>query len=172
MLTKVAGVWKRSKLNVNVAGDNRPCSLGHVNVDGEWRLFYDGDTHPEEYVIQVAVFDAPNEWAGFHSSPGREAGTISVEQQQGADIRDMNAAQVDIRGPLFFQFGIFYTSPLPKAIKYVSVGEHERLPYVVGQLDQAGDVVRYFFSDGVTDIYQYLKSLEGQDVLIKLWVEN
>lgn len=165
----ISGVWKRPKIKLNILGVWTACKLGYVNVGGTWKPFYDDSMHIEEYVVTVGLFNAPGDWAGFYINMAN-AGTVSPTSHQGIAIRDMNASAADILGPLYFQFAALGTSLFPKAIRFVSVGIHEKIPFHSNMV--GGDAARYFFTNGVTNIYNYLASLAGQTVTIKVWVDN
>lgn len=165
MNIKITGTWKRSKLSVAVSGAWRNVENAYVKVGGAWKPFYPTIV-PVTYTVTVAQFSAPGLWAGFYTGGG---GVVSPTTLDGVSIRDMNSSQSDIKGPMFFQFGYMGSTELTRRVRYVSVGIHEKLPY--NSTINGGGVMRFFFGDGIVNVYEYLKALSGQNVTITLWVE-
>jgi len=149
--------------SVNVLGQWKLVEERYVKVNGMWK----SDMEIQTYALTVKAFNAPGKWVGFNDT---SAGSVSPNTHQGFAIRDMNSPEESMTGPLSFQLGIWTTTGLPRAVKYVSVGEHEKIPF--DSLVNEGSLVRYFFSDGVTNLYEYLKARVDTVVTIKLWLET
>lgn len=123
----------------------------------------------DEYVftVTVAEFLAPGKWVGFFAEQG---GSVTPNVINGVTIRDFDAAELDLKGPMFFQFAIYQSTPLPRPVRYATVGIHEKLSF--SNTVSAASMTRYFFGNGQVNVYEYLKSLLGQTVTIKLYMDK
>lgn len=137
-------------------------SLVYQKDNGVWKVAHRNEII-EEFQIRVGTFNAPQLWYGFFKEGSPDPGTVSPTYYRGSEIRDFNASE---DYPLRFQFGLYNYGDSTK-VKAVEVGSLGRLPFVSS--NQGSNVItRRMFSNGTSNVFQYLKSQLGKTITIKL----
>lgn len=162
MLIKV-GNWKQGLLRFKRNGGwVNPKSL-FVKANGVWMLAQSGQ-RIVTFQIRVGYFYAPQLWYGFFKQGSPDPGTVSPGFYRGLEIRDFNSPDDDQTG---FQFGLYAKGDSSKVIA-VEIEGLGRLPFRNTNQGSSDTITRRYFSDGVKNVHQYLKSQYGKTLTIKL----
>lgn len=167
MKLRVSANWKDvrnlfiKRLGVWVKG-----SLVYEKVGGDWKMVH-SDQRIVTFNIRVGVFEAPQLWYGFYKDGYPDPGSVSPLTFDGWTLRDFNSP-VDV--PTRFQFGLFF-SPLYTNLTHVTIGDLPKIPFS-SSIKTVDNVARHYFSDGVTNVHNYLKSKLNQTIPITLYMNR
>lgn len=121
-----------------------------------------------KFEIKIGSFLAPGQWRGYFSeavvqgTTGSTTGTFIGASK----LRDLNVSNFDIKGPMFFQVGIFSDIPHTSFLE-IEIEDLGVFPYV--ETIQTGIVSRSFFGDGKTNIFDWFNARVGRKTDIDIW---
>jgi hypothetical protein len=149
---------KLKRLNSWVRGN-----IVYYKIDGVWTIARRHEII-ETFQIRVGTFNAPQVWYGFYKQGSPDPGTVSPAYYRGLEIRDFNSPDDNQTG---FQFGLYAKGDSSKVIA-VEIEGLGRLPFKSTNQGSSDTITRRYFSDGVKNVHQYLKSQYGKTLTIKL----
>lgn len=123
-----------------------------------------------KFEIQIGSFLAPGEWRGFLNklagNGGANTGTCTADHLGSIGLRDLNVSNFDIKGPMFFQVGLFTSVPHTSFLE-IEIEDLGVFPYV--ETIQTSTVSRSFFGDGKTNIFEWFNTRVGRKTDIDIW---
>lgn len=165
MKVRVMGSWRNiNNLHFKNLGQWLKGDLVYEKRNGVWMLAQ-SEQRIVTFQIRVGYFHAPQLWYGFFKEGSPDPGTVNPTSFDGWVLRDFNSP-VDV--PLRFQFGL-YNSPLLTNLTHVVIGDLPKIPFSSSVFTN-DSVARHYFTDGVTNVHNYLKSKLNQTIPITLYM--
>lgn len=148
--------------------------------DPQWHVVINplNGQRKHEYEIRVGLFLAPGMWAGYYNrksgTQAEDIGSVDNEAFNDLVVRDLNAPSKANQDRLpsitpienYFQFGLFSRTTYDRivSVDIEGLGSFLRAAGVLG-----GGVDRHFFTDGHTNIWEWMSKQKGKTLKITIW---